>query len=73
MADLARMLMGLGLLLLVLGAALWGLARFGFTWPGRLLPGDVLIERPGFTFSFPIVTSIVVSVVLSLLLYLLRR
>jgi hypothetical protein len=32
------------------------------------LPGDILIQRDGFTFYFPIVTSIVISVVLTLLL-----
>lgn len=65
------MLIGLGLLLLVVGASLWGLSRLGVGWPR--LPGDIVIERPGFTLYFPIVTSIVVSVVLSLLLYLFRR
>ena len=72
MADFGRLLMGLGLLLLVVGASLWGLSRLGVSWPGRL-PGDIYIERPGFTLYFPIVTSVVVSVVLSLLLYLFRR
>jgi len=39
-----------------------------------LLPGDIKYESPGggFTFYFPITTSIVVSIVLSLVLYLLR-
>lgn len=37
---------------------------------GRLLPGDIVIARPGFTFVFPIVTSIVLSVVLTLVLWL---
>ena len=39
-----------------------------------LLPGDIKYESPGggFTFYFPITTSIVVSIILSLVLYLLR-
>jgi hypothetical protein len=71
MADLARMLIGLGLLLVVAGGLLWVLARFGFAWPR--LPGDIVVQRDGFTFYFPIATSILVSVVLSLVLYLFRR
>mgnify|MGYP001304114157 FL=1 len=33
---------------------------------GRL-PGDIVIERPGYTFFFPITTMILVSLVLSLI------
>ena len=59
----------LGVVLIAVGV-LWPLIqRLG---PGRL-PGDIVIERPGFTFYFPIVTSIVVSVVPSLLLWFLSR
>jgi hypothetical protein len=51
----------------------------GLTWPvlsrlpiGRL-PGDIVIERPGFRFYLPLATMVVVSVVLSLLVRLFRR
>jgi hypothetical protein len=39
-----------------------------------LLPGDIKYESPGggFTFYFPVATSIVVSIILTLVLYLLR-
>ena len=39
-----------------------------------LLPGDIKYESPGggFTFYFPITTSILVSIILTLVLYLLR-
>lgn len=54
-------------------------AAVGLLWPwisrlglGRL-PGDVFVQRDGFTFYAPIATSIVVSVVLSLLLWLFSR
>ena len=62
--------------LIILGLAI---AAFGFLWPwisrlglGRL-PGDILIQREGFTFYAPITTGILVSVVLSLVLWLLSR
>ena len=62
--------------LIILGLAI---AAVGFSWPwisrlglGRL-PGDILIQREGFTFYAPITTGILVSVVLSLVLWLLSR
>lgn len=39
---------------------------------GRL-PGDIYIRREGFTFYFPLATSILLSLILSLLLSLFRR
>lgn len=63
-----RLLIIAGIVLLVLGL-LWPLIRrIGL---GRL-PGDIVVERPGLTFYFPIVTSIVISVVVSLLLWFLN-
>ncbi len=64
-----RLLIVLGLLLVVAGLAWPWLSRLPF---GRL-PGDIAIERDGFGFYFPIVTSIVVSIVLSLIVWLLRK
>lgn len=62
-------LIGVGIALVVLGL-LWPLiARLGL---GRL-PGDIAIHRPGFTFYFPITTSIIVSLLLSLLFWWLRK
>jgi len=59
----------LGALLIIAGVAWPWLAKLGL---GRL-PGDIYVEREGFTFYFPITTGIIVSVVLSLVLWLLRR
>ncbi len=50
------------------GLARW-LEKIGL---GRL-PGDIYVEREGFTFYFPITTGILVSIVLSVLLWLFRR
>ncbi|MFM9883814.1 MAG: DUF2905 domain-containing protein [Burkholderiales bacterium] len=66
---MARFLIILGALLIALGL-LWPLlAKLGL---GRL-PGDIHIERDGFSFYLPITTSIIVSLVISLVLWLLRR
>ena len=55
------------------------IAAIGVAWPwlsklpiGRL-PGDIIVDRPGFKFFFPITTMIIVSIVLSLLLWSFRR
>ena len=51
----------------------------GVLWPfisrlglGRL-PGDIAVERPGFSFYFPLMTSLIISVVLSIILRLVNR
>jgi len=63
-----RILIVAGVTLLLIGL-LW-------PWLGKLpfgrLPGDIRIEKDGFTFYFPIVTGIVISVVVSLMLWLVR-
>lgn len=64
-----RLLLVLGGLL-VLAGLLWPwLARLPF---GRL-PGDVVIDKPGFRFFAPFTTMIVLSIVVSLLLWLFRK
>jgi hypothetical protein len=68
-----RFLIIAGVVLLVLGLAWPWLAQSGFwRWIGRL-PGDLHIEREGFSFHFPLMTSIIVSIVISVLLWLFRR
>ncbi len=37
------------------------------------LPGDIVIDRPGLKFFFPITTMIVISLVVSLILWIFRR
>lgn len=55
------------------------LVAAGLLWPflGRLglgrLPGDIVIERPGFSFYFPLMTSLIIFVVLSVILWLVNR
>ena len=41
-------------------------------WLGKL-PGDFRIQRPGFTFVFPLTTSLILSVVLTLIATLFSR
>ncbi|HYW03541.1 MAG TPA: DUF2905 domain-containing protein [Gammaproteobacteria bacterium] len=65
----SRALIVTGVLLVVLGVAWPWLSRLGL---GHL-PGDILIRRRGFTFWFPLTTSILVSLVLTLIFWLFRH
>lgn len=66
---MSRWLIIAGVALIVLGIAWPYLGKLGL---GRL-PGDIRIERDGFTLYLPITTSIIVSLVLSLILWLFRK
>jgi len=60
-----RFLIALGLVLIVLGVLWPYLSRIGL---GRL-PGDIVIERLGGTFYFPIMTCLILSIALSALMW----
>ena len=64
-----RILIIIGALLLAAGLLWPWLSRLPF---GRL-PGDFVVDRPGFRFYFPLTTSIIISLVISLLIRLFRR
>lgn len=64
-----KILLVTGAALAAAGVALILLEKVGL---GRL-PGDIVIERPGFAFYFPVVTSLVLSLVLSLIFWMFRR
>lgn len=70
---MSRFLIIVGVVLVVLGLAWPLVSRLGL---GHL-PGDIHIEREGFTLYIPITTGLLVSVVLSLILalvdWILRR
>lgn len=66
---MAKWLITIGVVCVVLGL-LWPLlAKLGL---GRL-PGDIALKKEGFSFYFPLTTSIIVSIVLSLLFWIFRR
>jgi hypothetical protein len=64
-----RFLIVAGIVLLAAGLAWPWLSKLPF---GRL-PGDLRIERDGFTFYFPLTTGLVVSAIVSLILWWLRK
>ncbi|HKN01050.1 MAG TPA: DUF2905 domain-containing protein [Candidatus Binataceae bacterium] len=67
--DIQRFLIWLGLVILVAGIMWPILSRIGL---GRL-PGDIVFQRGGATFYFPVVTCLIISIVLSALFWLFNR
>lgn len=67
-SGLGRALVVVGILLVILGLALSGKLPF----LGRL-PGDIRIQRDGFTFYFPLTSCMLLSVLVSLILTLFRK
>ena len=74
LGGIGKLLFGLGLVLLLLGGTLWLVGNLGgkVPWIGRL-PGDIVIERGGWKFYFPLATSILLSLLLTLILSFLGR
>lgn len=71
MAEIGKILAGLGVLLILVGVGLMLASRFGL--PLGRLPGDVAYRGKHVSIFFPLGTSILISVVLSLLFYVLSR
>jgi hypothetical protein len=73
-ADLGKILLGVGLVMILLGGLLLLVSNLSgkVPWLGRM-PGDIYIERGSWRFYFPVSTSIVLSVVLTVLFWLFFR
>jgi uncharacterized membrane protein len=64
-----RFLIIAGIVIVVLGLAWPWLSKLGL---GRL-PGDIHVVRDGWSFHFPLTTSVLVSLALTLILWIFRR
>ncbi|HVF09325.1 MAG TPA: DUF2905 domain-containing protein [Abditibacteriaceae bacterium] len=69
LSNLAKILMGAGAVLFLVGILLFAGARLGL---GQL-PGDIAWKRGNTSIYFPIVTSIVLSIVLTIVLNIVLR
>jgi Protein of unknown function (DUF2905) len=67
--TMQRILIGIGLLVTLIGVAWPWLSKL----PLGRLPGDIIVDRPGFRFFMPLTTMIIVSVLLTLILWLWRK
>jgi len=70
MGELGKLFLLFGVIFIIVGL----LFIFGSKIPflGKL-PGDIFIKKEGFTFYFPIATSIIISVILTILINLFFR
>ena len=71
MENVGKLLVGFAIVLLAIGLVLWLFAD-RLSWLGNL-PGDIRVERPGFSLYVPITTMLLLSLGLSLLLWLIGR
>jgi hypothetical protein len=70
MEPLGKSLVLIGITILVIGIAIWGLSSIPLI--GRL-PGDIYVRRGNFTFYFPLATCILISIIATILFSLMRR
>ncbi len=71
MKEIAKILMFGGGLLLIVGFAIYFLGD-KLKWFGNL-PGDIRIEKPGFSFYMPITSMLLFSLALSMVIWLVRK
>lgn len=64
-----RILVALGTAFIIAGLLWPWLKRMNFFH----LPGDIVVDRPGFKFFFPVTTMLIVSAAISLLAWFWRR
>ena len=65
-SALGKWLIFFGLCIAAIGILVWLAGKSGL--PFGSLPGDIRVERPGFSFNFPLMTGIVISIILTLIL-----
>ena len=69
MESVAKVLLGLALLLAIVGGGLLLASKLGL----ERLPGDIVVKRDGFTLYAPIGLMIVLSIALTIVLNLISR
>lgn len=72
MATLGKTLIVMGLVLCLVGVLAWALSGVKGLPFGRL-PGDIRVEREGFSFFAPLTSMIMLSIVASLVFWLISR
>ena len=68
---MGKLLILIGAIVLIVGL-LMQFTTFNLDWFGKL-PGDIRIEKPGFSVYIPLVSMLLVSVLLTLILWLVRK
>ncbi len=71
LSSMGKAIVILGVVLIVVGGLIWLLSGSGL--PLGRLPGDVHIQRDGFSCFFPIATMIILSILLTIILNVIAR
>jgi len=71
MHIMGKSLISFGILLIIVGLFFYFFDKIPFKL-GRL-PGDILIEKEGFKFYFPITTTILLSVILNIIFLIIKH
>jgi hypothetical protein len=71
-SEIGKLLFILGIAIALLGLVLMLAGKFQIPWLGRL-PGDFSFQGKGFSFYFPMTTSLLVSIILSVILWMITR
>lgn len=68
--EIGKTILLLGLILIIIGLFLTFMPKIPFL--GKL-PGDIFIKKDGFSFYFPLATSIIISIILTILINIFFR
>lgn len=71
MEAIGKLIVAVGGMLVLVGLCLW-LFSDQLGWVGKL-PGDIRIERPGFSFYMPIATMLLFSFGLSFIIWVINK
>ena len=69
--EIGKLIIGVGVLLVIIGLVVWKVPG-ALSWIGKL-PGDISVQKGGFSFYFPLASCVLISLILSLLAWLFRR
>ena len=65
----AKLLIAVGIIVVIVGV----LMLLNIKIPFGKLPGDIVIKKENFTFTFPIVTCIIASIILSFVMWIISK
>ncbi|HOJ86039.1 MAG: DUF2905 domain-containing protein [Elusimicrobiales bacterium] len=68
--KMAKIIMLFGFILVIIGLVLFLVSKNGWSFK---LPGDIYYKKGGFSFYFPITTSILLSLIITIILHIFRK
>jgi hypothetical protein len=69
MSNTQKILIAAKILIVIIGLTLPWISKL----PLGKLPGDIVVDKPGFKFFFPITSMVILSLVMSLIIWLIKK